>query len=113
MTDFLELSKALELLVEEGIVEERYDEKRGDLVYSLTEKGEKFALDRLSESVDAFDFLFKVVLNICVEKKHPVLAVIEFLLWFIYHVHYKIPAGPAVVRAKRWFVEEEGESGEA
>ena len=103
--DFLELSKVLELLVKEGVVEERYDEKRGDLVYKLTPKGEKLALHKLEENVDAFDFLFKVFLDTCAERRAPVLHVIQFLLWFIYHVHYKLSPEKALKRATKWFEE--------
>ena len=104
--DYLEVLKALEELIARGHVKERYDEKRGDLVYELTPEGEEFARKLMSDNVDAFDFIFAVFLDECAKGKAPVQAVIEFLLWWIYTIHYKLDPEEAKRRAKSWFTEE-------
>ena len=97
MTDHLEVLKGIEELLRRGLIEEFYDEKEGTLKYRLTEKGLKWGRKLLRRKPEHFEFLFWVHLHHC----ETMGDVVEFLLWFIYHVLYGIHEDEAKERAKR------------
>jgi len=105
----VEIFKAIEKMLGEGLIKELYDEKTGELKYELTMKGKHITFETLRRNVDAFNYVFNTIVVAAVSRNLPIRVVLEFLLFFIYRVHYELPEEHAVKLAKEWFEEEEAE----
>lgn len=58
-----EFDHMLGKMSEEGLLNETYSEKNQDLIYSLTDKGEKESIDLLKKDPNARMYLFEIAYN--------------------------------------------------